>query len=98
MGKYLMLWEMDLTKFPISPKERGAAYVAAMKMVMADLKKGALKDWGAFVGEHHGYAIVEGTELEVENLVEKYTPQVIFKVHPIASADNVVQVSKALAK
>jgi hypothetical protein len=38
-----------------------------MKMVMADLKKGALKDWGAFVAEHKGYAIVEGTELEVEN-------------------------------
>lgn len=26
MGKYLVLWEVDPTKVPIDPKERGAAW------------------------------------------------------------------------
>ena len=98
MGKYLVLWEIDLTKVPISPQERGAGWRALTDMVKQDIKKGMTKDWGAFVGELRGYAVAEGTEVEIGNWTEQYVPFVRFKVHPIASISQVDEIIKALSK
>jgi len=98
MGKYLLLWEIDPTKIPVSPKERGAGWKALMEMVKQDMKKGFTKDWGAFVGELNGYAVDEGSELEVMNALQQYTPFVHFEVHPIASVSQVEEMIKALTK
>ncbi len=65
MAKYLFLWELDTTKVPVNPKERGAAWSALMEVVNQDIKKGLIKDWGIFVGEGNGYSIMEGSEIEV---------------------------------
>ena len=98
MGKYLLLWEVDPTRVPISPQERGAGWGALMDMVREDLKKGILKDWGAFVGEINGYSVAEGTEVEIGDMIQRYVPWVIFKVHPLASVKQVDEVIKALTK
>jgi hypothetical protein len=98
MGKYLMLWEIDTTKVPVSPKERGAGWNALMEMVKQDIKKGMTKDWGAFVGEINGYSVAEGTEVEIGNMLQQFAPFVRFKVHPIASVSQVEEVIKALIK
>jgi hypothetical protein len=98
MGKYLLLWEIDWTKIPVSAKERGTAWNVLMEMVKQDLKKGISKDWGAFVGEINGYAVVEGTEVEVSNMAQQYVPFVQFKVHPIASVSQIEEMIKALTK
>ena len=47
MGKYLVLWEVDQTKIPIDPKERGAGWSFLMAMIRQDIEKGITKDWGA---------------------------------------------------
>jgi len=98
MGKYLVLWEVDRTKIPISPQERGTGWSALMTMVKQDLEKGISKDWGAFVGEASGYAVAEGTELEVMNMLQQYVPFVSFEVHPIASVSQVEEMIKGLSK
>jgi hypothetical protein len=98
MGKYLMLWEIDTTKIPVSPKERGGGWNLLMGMVKQDIKKGLNKDWGAFVGEINGYAVLEGTEVEIMNALQQYVPFVHFKVHPIASVSQVDEMIKALTK
>ena len=85
MGKYLMLWELDQTKIPIDPKERGAAWSIFMAMIRKDFEKGVNKDWGAFVGESNGYTITEGTEVEITNSLQQYVPFCIFKAYPIAT-------------
>ena len=97
MGKYLLLWEVDKTRVPTDPKERGAGWGLLMAMVRQDIEKGVSKDWGAFVGEMNGYAVAEGTELEVLNMTEQYVPYVTFKVHPIASESQVNEMIKALS-
>ena len=51
MGKYLVLWEVDQTKIPIDPKERGEGWGLLMAMVRQDIEKGLTKEWGAFLGE-----------------------------------------------
>jgi len=98
MGKYLYLWEIDRTKVPIDPKERGFGFNMLMEMVKEDIKKGITKDWGVFVGEHSGYSIVEGTEVELMKQIQQYTPFVYFKVHPIGSIAQVEEMIKAMTK
>jgi len=69
-----------------------------LEMVKQDIKKSTTKDWGAFVGELYGYAVLEGTEVEVMNMVQQYSPFVFFKVHPIASVTQAEEMIKAMAK
>lgn len=97
MGKYLVLWEIDQTKIPIDPKERAVAWGLLMGLIEQDIKKGLTKDWGAFVGETNGYAINEGTEIEVMLGLAQYVPFCIFKVHPIATKGHVLEMIKALS-
>jgi hypothetical protein len=98
MGKYLLLWEIDRTKIPVSPKERGVGFNMLLEMVKQDIKKGLVKDWGTFVGEEYGYAVDEGSEVEVMNACQQYSPFVHFKVHPIASVSQVEEMIKAFTK
>jgi len=98
MGKYLILWEVDRTRVPISPQERGAGWGALVDMVKEQIKKGITKDWGAFVGEINGYSVMEGTEVEIGNALQQYVPWVHFKLHAIASVDQVDEIVKALTK
>lgn len=54
------------------------------------------KDSGAFVGETGGYAVYEGTELEVLTTIQQYVPYCIFKMHPVATESQVNEMIKAL--
>jgi len=96
MPKYLVLWEVDYTKIPTNPKERGAGYAALMKMVRQDHEKGLTKYWGSFIGEEKGFAINEGTEFDVMKGLQQYVPFIKFQVHPIASESLVNDLIKAL--
>ena len=97
MGKYLLLWELDQTKIPISPQDRANGWSPMLDMVKEDLEKGSLKDWGAFVGEGGGYAVAEGTELEIHTMVQKWSPFVLFKVHSLVALSQVQEMTKGLS-
>jgi len=98
MGKYLLLWEIDRTRLPVDPKERGIGWTFLMEMVKQDIKKGLIKDWGAFVGELNGYVVEEGSELDIMKAVQQFSPFVHFKVHPIASVTQVDEMITAMTK
>ena len=96
MGKYLVLWEVDHSKIPIDPNERGQGWSLLMAMVRQDLESKVTKDWGAFLGESQGYSIFEGSEMEVMNALQQYVPFCIFEVHPIATESQVNEMIKAM--
>ncbi len=96
MGKYLVLWEVDQTKIPLDPKERGEGWSFLMAMIRQDIEKGITKDGGAFVGETKGYTVNEGTEVEVMKALQQYVPFCIFKVHPISTESQVNEMIKGL--
>ena len=98
MGRYLLLWEIDPTKIPVDLKKRGSDFSALMKVIKKDIKAGTLRDWGLFVGEHNGYSVVEGTEVEVIKATQRYTPFVGFEAHPIASLNHTGEMIKALTR
>ncbi len=96
MGKYLMIWDLNLEHTPVDPKDRGAGYELLIAMIKQDMERGLTKDWGNFVGEGSGYAIAEGSEVDINKMVQQYTPFVRFTTHPIISLEEVAQVIKAL--
>ena len=96
MGKYLVFWEVDKTKVPFDPQERGAGWQLLVDVVKLDLEKGIMKDWGAFVGEINGYFVAEGSEVEIGNMTQQYVPFVFFKTLPVSSVGQVEEVLKAL--
>ena len=64
MTRYLMEWELDHTKVPISPKERANAWMPMIQMVKQDMQRGLLKEWGTYIGEMRGFGVFEGSEEE----------------------------------
>ena len=96
MARYLLLWEVAEDKVPIDPKERGAAWGMLVSLVEQDFKKGSLKDWGSFVGELNGYAVAEGTEVEIGTMVQQYIPFVLFTTHSVGSLSDMKAVVTAL--
>jgi len=96
MPRYLLMWEIDQTKIPINPKERGAGWAALMNMVRQDRERGINKDWGEILGTARGYAVYEGSELDVAKALQQYVPFARFQVHPIASESQVNEVIKGL--
>ena len=95
MGKYLVLWEVDSTRAPVDAKERGTLWLGMANMVREDMQKGMIKDWGTFPGELCGYSIEEGSEIDVMKSAMQYAPYIRFKVHPVASLDQVEQAIQA---
>jgi hypothetical protein len=97
MAKFLLLWETDIARMPVDPKERLAGWTRLLSMVKDDLESGRVKEWGVFPGEHAGYTIVEGTDQEVFLGTEKYIPYVRFETHSVLSVDQVLEGIKSFS-
>jgi hypothetical protein len=97
MGKYFMTWEIDANKVPISREERAAAWQPMIDMVKQGMEEGRIKEWGIFVGEMAGYSIAEGTEVEIATFNQNWVPFVSFKVHPVATVNEVEKMISNLA-
>jgi hypothetical protein len=89
MGRYLTLWETDMTRVPEDPKEQLELHTKLINMVQEDLKNGPTKEFGMFLGGGSGYTIEEGTDEEVTMSNMKYSPFVKITVQQIISADQV---------
>ena len=98
MAKYLVLWEVDTSRTPIDPKERGAAWGAMLDMDKQDIKDGFTKDWGSFLGENGGYMVYEGSEMELEKKLQRYVPFVTFKVYRVMSVEQIAELAKGLTE
>ena len=90
MTKFLVLWEMDTSRLPEDPKEWAKRATVLVNMVKADFKSDKTLDWGMFAGgELGGYAIYEGSELELTMENMKYAPFIKFKTYPILAVSHV---------
>ena len=95
MTKFLILWESDMNRVPVDPKERITNWTMLLNMVKDDFKSGGLTDWGEFAGGGRGYSIAEGTEQEIYMALSRYVPYVKFEVHPILSMSQMEEMMKA---
>ena len=97
MGRYLVLWEADESKIPISSEERKIGRQMATELVEEYIKDGLVKDYGAFLGQPNGFIIANGTRNDIINMTIKFMPFFRFKVIPIASIDQIKEVIKTIA-
>lgn len=98
MGKYLLLWELDVTKVPADPKERSAAWLMMLETVKKDLAAGIHLDWGTYVGEMKGYTITSDDEVTMIKRMQEFFPYLHFEAHPVMTLDQMVEVAKSIAK
>jgi len=98
MPKYLVLFELDNSKVPIDPKERGESWGAMLDMVKQDIKDGVILDWGTFLGENRGYIICQASERELEKYLQQYVPFIIPKVYRIMSVEQIAELAKSLTE
>ena len=96
MPKYFMTWEVDSTRAPTDPKERGAMWAGMLDMIKQDMKEGKISDWGSFPGESRGYSISEQSMLDLSKNLQRFYPFVDFQVHQVMSVDEVAEVAKSL--
>ncbi len=97
MGRYLAMWEVDQSRVPVDGKEIAVAWSLLLELVKQDIKSGITKDHGTFVGETNGYAIMEGTEVEVTAGLAKYAPYVHFKLHALVSVSQMGEILKKMS-
>ena len=98
MPKYLLIWTIDQNRIPIAPKDRASAYKVLTAAIKDDIDSGRTKDWGNFAGQNVGYAVFEGTHLQLGLMLQKYIPWVIFETHEISSLDDVNEMLEELIK
>ena len=98
MPKYFMTWEVDPTRVPTDPKERGALWSGMVEMVKQEIKAGITSDWGTFVGEARGYSIGEQSVLDLSKTLQQFYPFVTFQVHQVMSVDEVAELAKSLTE
>ena len=86
MARYLAIWEADDSQAAADSNVRASRWGGLMDRVDQDMKQGAVKDFGFFVGAPNGFAIFEGTEAEVEEVIRHYAPLLSCTVYPLSSA------------
>ncbi len=96
MPKYFMTWEVDPSRVPTDPKERGAMWSGMTEIIKQQMKDGITKDWGCFVGETSGYSVSEQSEISLATEIQQFYPFITFKVHQVMSIDDIAEVSKSL--
>ena len=99
MTKYFMTWEVDPSKAPVDPKERGALWGGMVEMVKQEIRDGITSDWGCFVGETRGYSVGgDQSALDLAKTLQQFYPFVTFNVHEVLSVDDIGEVAKSLTE
>lgn len=96
MGRYMILFEADQTRLSSDPKERSSQFTGMVELTKKEMDMGLIKATELFVGESAGYAIYEGTEVDVMTSVQKRVPYLRYEVHALATLDQLEEVIKAL--
>ena len=92
----LMLWEVDDSLTPQDQEERFKQMMSNLESVKAAVDSGNLKMWGMSPGGGYGYAIAEADGKEMLAMCSQDMPQIKFKVKPMLSIDEVIDVMKGM--
>ena len=98
MAKYLLIWEVDMSRFPADPKDIMGMNMKTLEMVKQALQEsgGVARDWGCFMGGTSGYAIGEGEAADVAKAMWQFSPYYKFEVEQVFSADEVISINKSM--
>jgi hypothetical protein len=95
MSKYLINWELDVSRWSTDPKERAAMSIKMAERIKQNMKAGKTLDWGLFVGGVAGYSVVEGNAPDVYRDIRQFYPYMTFKVQQVLTIDEAMEVWKS---
>jgi len=98
MARYLAIWEADDSTMAADTPQRASRWGSLMDSVEQDMKQGAVKDFKLFAGAPNGFAIFEGTEAEVEQVIQHYGPLLSCTVYPLSSSKKTEPSTEAEAE
>jgi len=93
---YLNLWEADMSAFPSDPEERMKLLMSMGEQVKSELDSGKTKMWGVSVGGGKGFSIHEVDPKEILAASTRRMPYVKFKVKPMLTIDEAMDVMKEM--
>lgn len=97
MPRYLVLWKSVNARVPENPEARLKQFTTLTQMIHEDVTSGRVKDWGIFAEGGGGYAIFEGSELDLSLETAKYVPYVELEARTVLSTDQQREVLGKLA-
>jgi len=96
-----MKWHLNPMLYPTNPEERIKQLqmrLSMLEMVKADLKSGAMTDWGICNDSSGGYAFAETDEQSAHVMMLKWFPYVLFDIKPVLTVDQcIADVKQAIA-
>ncbi|MGA3200022.1 MAG: hypothetical protein ABSD89_11540 [Halobacteriota archaeon] len=98
MTRFFIKWSSDYSRLPPNPLETAKFRLKMVEMVKAELSAGRFTDWGSFSNAKDGYAIIEGSEEDVQAIMLKWVPNLSYDVFPLLNADQYFEtVKRAIA-
>jgi len=80
-------------------EERGKFVLLLLEEVKADLKNGAMKDWGSCIDGSGGYCIYEvPSEADLFDSLHKWMPQVDFDARQVLTVDQLLETRNAASQ
>jgi hypothetical protein len=95
MSKYIVNWELDVSRWSTDQKERAAMSIKMGEKIKQNMKEGKTLDWGIYVGGVAGYTVVKGNAPDVYKELRQYYPYMTFKVQEVLSLDEALEVWKS---
>ena len=92
----LMLWEANVSLFPSDPEERTKLIMSMAEKVKSSIDSGETKMWGISTGGGRGFSVTEGDGKEIFARTSGYAPYIKFKVKPMLSFDEYMDVMKEM--
>jgi len=97
MTKFYMRWHLNPMLIPTNPEERVKLWMSMLELVKADIKSGALSDWGMCSDASGGYAFAETDEKALHTTILRWMPYVIFDIKPVLTVDQIIESIKRAA-
>jgi len=98
MTRYLVIWKAVNSRFPENREAKIKQQIGFTQLVQEALKSGGpLKEWATIPDGTMGYAIFDGSEIDMGVMATFYTPYFEFEVHPIMTADQFMGILKTAA-
>jgi hypothetical protein len=94
----LMIWKSKESYIPSDPEERMKFHMNNLERIKQGVDNGDLKMWGVSPAGAKGFAVVEADSKEIFAMTATWTPAISFKIKPMLSVDEAIDVLKGMQK
>ena len=92
-----MRWHLNPMLIPTNAEERVKLWISMLELVKADIKSGAIRDWGMCSDASGGYSFAETDEKTLNTTILRWMPYVVFDIKPVLSVDQIIESIKRAA-